>query len=230
VTLTLTVSNACTLPVAATAVVSVTAPAVVLQNPTVNQVPPLSVFAGQAGTFTITGSDPNVPALTPLTFAAVQTGGPPLGALSVAQNGPTGATVSLTAGAAGTVQISITATNTGNKVSAAIIATVTVSAAPADTVTITNVTYRTGKQRLILAVTDAPASNAVLKLLPYVYVKNNVDTIFNPAVLGDVLTNGGGGLYTMTLVGAPQPKAGATITVKSSAGGSGSTNTVLIRN
>jgi hypothetical protein len=191
------------------------------------------MFVLQTGTFTVSGSDPNWPASLPLTFT-VTGAGAPLASKTVTPIGgatSTSASVSLTTSATpGTVQLTITATNSTGQVSAPISVTLTVSAAPTDVVTITNVTYRTSKQRLILTVTDAPAGNAVLKLQPYQYVQNGVTKIFNPANLGaDTLTNGGGGLYTMTLVGAPQPKAGATITVNSSAGGSGSTTALTIR-
>ncbi len=231
-----TVSNACAVGLTSSATVIVSAPpAPVLQSPTVNQVPALSMFVSQTGTFTVSGSDPNVPASLPLTFTVTGAGAPLVSAIATPIGGLTSTSASvqlITSATPGTVQLTITATNSTGQSSAPITATLTVSAAPADVVTITSVIFRTLKLRLLLTVTDAPAGNAVLKLQPYEYVSGGVTRLFNPLSLGtgaDTLANGGGGLYTMSLVGAPQPKAGATITVKSSAGGSGSTTAITIR-
>jgi hypothetical protein len=83
-------------------------------------------------------------------------------------------------------------------------------------VAITTAEYRTGKQRLILTATSSIVSpNVTLRLLPYL---TTTGATFDPAGLGDILTNGGGGLYTMTLVGAPQPAAGPVLSVRSNLG------------
>jgi len=81
---------------------------------------------------------------------------------------------------------------------------------PVDRITITGSVYRFGKQRLDLTVTDTVVSpTLILTLAPYVcqagvtaQCKNG---IFDPASLGNVLTNGGNGNYTLTIVGAPEP-------------------------
>lgn len=235
VTLHFTVSNACAVGLTSSAIVVVTAPPLVLANPTVNQVPALSMFVSQTGTFTVSGSDPNVPASLPLTFTVTGAGAPLVSAIVTPIGGATSTSASvqlITSATPGTVQLTITATNSTGQSSAPITAILTVSAAPADVVTITSVVFRTLKLRLILTVTDAPAGNAVLKLQPYEYVSNGVTRLFNPINLGtgaDTLTNGGGGLYTMSLVGAPQPRLGAAITVTSNLGGSGSTTAITIR-
>jgi hypothetical protein len=61
--------------------------------------------------------------------------------------------------------------------------------------------------------------NVVLTLQPYVTTNG---TTFDPAQLGNVLTNTGGGTYTLTLVGAPEPAVSPAkpIVVTSNLGGS----------
>ena len=210
VSVSLTASNSCG---SNTASSSVTVNA--LQAPTVTQVAPVTVSGGSANVLLLSGTDPNSPAKTPLTFTVTQApanGGPSLLGLTVTQAPPTGATVSFTAPvlAAGTinpavVNLSITAKNSAGISSAASTTTVTVLP-PVDTITITTAQYRTGKQRIDLTVADSLVSpNIVLKLQPYVARDG---TIFDPAALGNTLTNNGGGGYVMTLVGAPPPACG----------------------
>ena len=82
---------------------------------------------------------------------------------------------------------------------------------------ITNAEYRIGQQRLILSATSSVISpNVDLFLMRYATAAGGT---FTPVVGADKLTNGGGGLYTMTLVGVPQPAAGAVLRVQSSLGG-----------
>jgi hypothetical protein len=204
--------------------------------PTVNHVTPVSVASGANGSFpVISGSDPNSPLLTPLTFTVTQAGAPALLSLTTLQNqacspvvpGTTCAKVTFTAPllpilqiGPSVIQITITATNTANVVSAAESTTVTINPIP-DNPVITNAEYRTGKQRLIITATDLPANpNLVLTLQRY---ETTTAGVFYPALATDplpgVFTNGGGGLYTLTLVGAPQPAAGAVLQVKSNNGG-----------
>ncbi|HET8887697.1 MAG TPA: hypothetical protein VFQ41_02245, partial [Candidatus Angelobacter sp.] len=57
--------------------------------PTVNPIPNQSVVSGAAGTFNVTGSDPNVPPATPLAWTISQAGAPALLSLTIAPTGST---------------------------------------------------------------------------------------------------------------------------------------------
>jgi hypothetical protein len=91
---------------------------------------------------------------------------------------------------------------------------------PADQVQITNVEYRADKQRLIVTATSSVASqDIILTLQPYVTATG---TTFDPALLGNIFTNGPPlGTYTLIVVGVPQPAAppATPLTARSSAGG-----------
>ena len=217
VTLSLTVSNGVG---SSTATANLTVKAALA--PTVNPVSPVTLFSGANGTFTVSGADPNTPAaLLPLTFTASQAPSVLTG-LTVLGLTDTTARVNFTAPLlpAGqttptVVQVAVTATNSLGVASAPVTTTVTVNPVP-DSVAITAAEYRTGKQRLILSATSSIVSpNVTLRLLPYL---TNTGATFDPANLGDTFTNGGGGLYTMTLVGAPQPAAGPVLFVRSNLG------------
>jgi hypothetical protein len=71
---------------------------------------------------------------------------------------------------------------------------------------VTTAQYRTSKARFDLTVTytgvgvNTPAT--VLKLMPYVTTSG---TTYDPSVLSAVFTAAGGGVYNLTLVGAPTP-------------------------
>jgi len=196
------------------------------QPPVVNAVAPQSVIGGQLGTFTITGTDPNTPAL-PITFTYVgssQVSGPPLAFPAVTIGNPsnaTQATVSFTAPLLPAAQVdpnvyelSFKAKNNVNpNFSPTIVVTVTVRPVP-DIISITDAEYRTGKQRLILSATSNDPT-AVLKLLPYARLSGGT---FDPTLLGVTFTNAGAGLWTLTLVGAPQPAAGAVLQITSTRG------------
>jgi hypothetical protein len=236
-TVTLTATNSCGTNSAASSVV-VNPP----QAPTVTQVAPISVFSAKSASFVVSGTDPNVPAKLPLTFSVTQApaiaGGPVLGSLTVRQGVPnsSSATVSFVAPTlpagqvtSSVVNLSITATNSAGVVSAVSSTSVTVQPV-ADQITITIAQYRTSKQRLDLTVSDTTVSpNIVLTLQPYITTGG---VLFNPSSLGNTLTNGGAGLYTLTLVGAPPPACGnptgayatpcptLVLTVKSNIGGS----------
>ena len=203
-------------------------------SPTVNHVNPITVTSGNNSSFEVSGSDPNVPALTPLTFHVTQAGLPALiGLTDPAVNhacaplvaGTTCATVSFQAPIVAvptTIQVAITATNTAGAVSTAENTTVTVNPV-ADSPVITNAEYRTGKQRLVITASDLPFNpNVVLTLQRYL-TNAPGGTTFYPALATDllpgVMTSGGGGLYTLTLVGVPQPAGGAVLQVKSNLGG-----------
>ena len=101
--------------------------------PTVNPIPNQSVNSGQAGTFSVTGSDPNVPPATPLAWTISQAGAVALQSLVITPTGATSATVSFTAPTgvlvATPITVTVTATNTiGASTSA--VTTVTVNPAP----------------------------------------------------------------------------------------------------
>ena len=204
-------------------------------SPTVNHVNPITVTSGNNGSFEVVGSDQNLPApLLPLIFHVTQAGLPALiGLTDPAVNhlcaplvaGTDCATVSFQAPVVAvptTIQVAITATNTANAVSLTENTTVTVNPV-ADAPVITNAEYRTGKQRLIIAASDLPFNpNVVLTLQRYL-TNAPGGTTYYPALATDplpgVMTSGGGGLYNLTLVGVPQPAAGAVLQVKSNLGG-----------
>jgi hypothetical protein len=101
--------------------------------PTVNPFPNQSVISGAAGTFNVTGSDPNVPPATPLAWTISQAGAPALLSLVITPTGATSATVSFTAPAgvlvATPITLTVTATNAIG-ISTSAIATVTINPAP----------------------------------------------------------------------------------------------------
>ena len=188
--------------------------------PTVNPVVGLSVFSGANGNFTVTGADTNTPALVPLTFNFA-TPTAPLTGVSVTNPLSTSARVNFTApivppGPDLVTTLSITATNSFGLISSPRLVTITVKPTP-DSPLITNAEYRIGQQRLILSATSSVISpNVNLFLMPYATAAGGT---FTPGVGANQLTNGGGGLYTMALVGVPQPANGAVLRVQSSIGG-----------
>ena len=193
--------------------------------PTVNHVAAVTVFAGAAlVTLPLSGVDPNVPAQA-LTFNVTQAGAPALLNLKVTSTGTSTATLSFSVPALPLGQVvpsvitrSTTATNAGGATSAADVTTVTIQP-QGDGVAVTNVTYRIGVARLIITATSTLASpNVVLTLRPYVTTQG---TTFDPATLGNTFTNNGGGLHSLTLVGAPQPASppALPIVVQSNLGG-----------
>ncbi|HEX3481836.1 MAG TPA: hypothetical protein VHT91_42780 [Kofleriaceae bacterium] len=186
--------------------------------PTIVHIAPRTVASGTAVAMTATCSDPNGLACS---FVWTQTSGTPV---VLSPNPHVGATVSFTvalaAGVAPAVlQFQIVATNTAGVSSAPDVTTVTVTP-PADQVRITNVEYRADKQRLIVTATSSVVSqDVILTLQPYVTATG---TTFDPALLGNLFTNGPPlGTYTLTVVGAPQPAAppATPLTARSSAGG-----------
>jgi hypothetical protein len=185
--------------------------------PTVTHIPAVTVNSGTPVSLTAKCVDP---AGLACTFTWTQTSGTPV---VLSPNPKTGATISFTvalpAGApVATLQFSIVARNSAGVFSAPDTTSVTINP-PADVVAITVADYRTGKQRLILTATSSVISpTVVLTLQPYLTATG---TTFNPATLGNTFTNTGGGIYTLTLVGAPEPALpnATPLTVKSSAGG-----------
>lgn len=213
VTLSLTATNSC-----GTSTVNTTVTVNPAAAPTVNHIAPQTVASGAAVTLTATGTDPSGGALT---FTWTQTAGPNV----LAPNPKTGASVSFAAPAAAqcppttlTLNFSVTATNAAGATSAPELTSVTVNPLP-DAVTITSTEYRTTKQRLVItASSSVVCAGVTLTLQPYV---TKAGTTFDPSTLGATFTNNGGGGYTLTLVGAPEPAdpPATPLTVKSNLNG-----------
>ena len=212
-TLTLTATNCGgTVVSTSTTTVTVSAPAA----PTVTAPTAVSVFSGAAGSFAVSGSDPNVPALTPLTFTETQAGAPALTGLTATSTGATTANVTFTAPVLpvgqvtpATVTVTTTARNTAGVSSAGASTVVTVNPL-VDNVIIQTAIYRTSARRLIVTATSSVISpNVVLKLQPYVATDG---TTYNPdpaaGGVGNVFTNAGGGNYTLTINAVPAPACG----------------------
>ncbi|MBZ5490875.1 MAG: hypothetical protein LAO76_08090 [Acidobacteriia bacterium] len=187
--------------------------------PTVNHVAPLTLFSGAAGNLAVTGSDPNVPAAVPLFFAATQAGVPALNNFTVTQGpNPPGTSATITFNApvlplgqvtTSVVNLTITATNTANLVSAPEFTSVTVTPLP-DLITPTSAQYRVNNKRLIITANSSVVSpNVNLFLQSYV---TTTGTTYNPdpaaGGAGNLFTNNGAGAYTITLNGVPEPACG----------------------
>lgn len=187
--------------------------------PTVNHVPPLTLFSGAAGSMPVTGSDPNIPAAVPLFFAATQAGVPALNNFTVTQGpNPPGTSATITFNApvlplgqvtTSVVNLKITATNTANLVSAPEFTSVTVTPLP-DAITPTSAQYRVNNKRLIITANSSVISpNVNLFLQSYV---TTTGTTYNPdpaaGGAGNLFTNNGAGAYTITLNGVPEPACG----------------------
>lgn len=204
-------------------------PAAAVLAPVVNPVAAISVPVNSTDvSMLVTGSDPNVPARTPLTYVVTQTPagtlqfpsagcalGTTQGNLCVTGSGVTSATISFNAPAAPvTVTLTITAINSAGVASAPVNATVTVT----DVFSITAAEYRTNKQRLIVNITDNTVDPTIqIFLQPY-----RCETATAPCVqtaggvwmydpdpanggVGNLFTGGAGGLYLIDVVGAPAP-------------------------
>jgi hypothetical protein len=187
--------------------------------PTVNHVPPLTLFSGAAGSMAVTGSDPNVLAAVPLFFAATQAGAPALNNFTVTQGpNPPGTSATITFNApvlplgqvtTSVVNLTITATNTANLVSAPEFTSVTVTPLP-DAITPTSAQYRVNNKRLIITANSSVVSpNVNLLLQSYVTITGSV---YNPdpaaGGAGNLFTNNGAGAYSLTLNGVPEPACG----------------------
>ncbi|HEX7287606.1 MAG TPA: hypothetical protein VF532_15565 [Candidatus Angelobacter sp.] len=226
VTVSLTAANGCAgSPNTASANVHVNA----ALPPVVNPVAAISVPVNTSNvSMLVTAIDPNVPALTPLTFTVTQTpagtlqfpsalcpGGVTQGNLCVTPAGPTSANITFNAPATPTtVTLSFTAINAAGVASAPVTTTVTLT----DVFNITAAEYRIGKQRLIVNVTDLTVDPTIqIFLQPYRCEVNaapcapNAQGIWmynpDPAAggVGNLFTGGAGGLYIIDVVGAPKP-------------------------
>jgi hypothetical protein len=227
ITVTVTATN--TIGASTSAITTVTInPAPVIQAPVANPVAAVSVPVNASDVnILITGSDPNVPAQTPLLFTVTQapagtlifpSGGCALGVvqgnLCVTPSGPTSATVSFNAPATPvSVTLTITAINAGGVASTPITTTVTVT----DVFSITAAEYRTNKQRLIVNVTDNTIDPTIqIFLQPYRCENAAAPCVLTGGVwmydpdpahggVGNLFTGGAGGLYVIDVVGAPAP-------------------------
>jgi hypothetical protein len=126
------------------------------------------------------------------------------------------------------ITLRVVATNTGNANSAPALTTVTITPVP-DVVAVTAAQYRTSKQRLDVTATSSVVSpNVVLTLQPYLTITG---ATFDPAALGNTFTNTGGGIYTLTLVGPPEPAIppAKPIQVKSNLGGLSPQTAITVR-
>ncbi|PYP90844.1 MAG: hypothetical protein DMG65_10070 [Candidatus Angelobacter sp. Gp1-AA117] len=229
ITVTVTATNTigiASAPVSTTVAIN---PPVPVLPPVANPVAAVSVPVGSSDvSLLITGSDPNIPARTPLLFTITQNPAGTLqfpsagcalgtnqGNLCVTPSGPTTATVSFNAPAAPVVvTLTITAINSAGVVSAPVTTTVTVT----DVFSITAAEYRSNKQRLIVNVTDNTIDPTIqIFLQPYrcenaaapcVQTAPGVWT-YDPDPInggvGNLFTGGAGGLYIIDVVGAPAP-------------------------
>jgi hypothetical protein len=189
--LTLTAKNVCGTASVATTVTVQAAPAPTI-NPIINQ----TVNAGTLVTITASSASSPTPSWTWL-----QTSGPANPPLTQTANPTSTSNLRFTPTVAGTYTFSVKATN-GNGTSPTTNVTITVKPAAVNNITFT-AEFRTGKQRLVLTAITTDLTATSMTLLPYM---TESGTMFDPATLGAAqLTNGGGGNWTLTAVGALPP-------------------------
>jgi PKD repeat protein len=172
---------------------------------------------------TLHGNGSTAPRGLPLTYHWSQTAGP-LVVLSANDSAaaaqPTFTAPALAPGAASTVlNFTLVVTSSVGAISAPSFTTVTVLP-PADVVTITGVEYRIGKQRLTIDATSSVVSPTVTLALQAFATAAGLKP-------GGTLTNLGGGVYQLILVGVPQPSN--TVTVTSTAGGTATSGITRLR-
>jgi hypothetical protein len=193
--LSFTASNIAGPSTASTTIVVAPAP-----PPTVNPITNQTVVNGTPVSITATSSSAPLP-----TFAWTQTSGPAAVAFTQAPAAGTAtssSSITFTPLTAGTYTFSVQATN-ANGTSTAVSVTITVQNAVITNVTLTPVEYRISKQRLVITATTPDLNVTSMVLQPYVA---DTGTTFDPATLGAAqFTNTGGGIWTITVVGAPKP-------------------------
>ena len=167
----------------------------------------------RAGTFVLSGTDPNGLALT---FNVVQSGAPALINLDTISTGLNTARVTFTAAflpigqvLSSVINITVTATNSLGVPSLPMFATVSIDPLP-DLVTVQSATYVVASKRLIINATSTVVNpNVVLTLQPFL---TTTGTTYNPdpaaGGVGNKFTNNGGGLYSLTINGVPEPACG----------------------
>jgi len=198
-----------------TAAVTVTVAAPQQAAPVVTPIAARTVTSGTTVTLTAQGSGTHA-----LTYTWTQSSGPSQpfkqqngsATMSVAHALPVGQTTNDVLG------FTVVATDTVTRAtSAPVTATITFTPIP-DTDAITVAEYRISKQRLDITATSSVTSpKVVLRLQPY---RTTSGALFDPASTGNTFTNNGGGNYTLTLVGVPQPGPDAPLVVTSNLGGS----------
>jgi hypothetical protein len=190
-----TASNVCGAASADTTIVVQAAP-----PPTINAIPPQTVNANTL--VTINASSASLPAPT---WAWVQVAnGAPIVALTQT---PSAATPSSTSKVTFTPVVAsppdylfdVTATNVNGISSPPTRVTITVNAASTLNITIGTAEYRTGQQRLVIAATTTDLTVTSMVLQPYLTTNGTFTTGTTP------LTNAGGGLWNLTIVGAARP-------------------------
>ena len=210
VTITLTVSDSNGIGTA-TQIINVNPPAA--PGLTVSAPLDRTVVTGTTVSYTGTCADPNGLACT-ITWTQVNAGVIDMPVMATQTGTSLSFTPTLGFGvSAKTMRIQAIATNSAGISSSPVTMNVTVNPI-ADVVTLTAVEYRVGKQRLSLTATSSVISpKVVLTMDPYVSAAGNTVV---PGAVG-ILLNNGGGLYTLDLVGFPEPRD--VITVRSSLGG-----------
>jgi len=195
--LTFSTFNICGIASAATTIT-------VTQNtppPTINPIANQSVVFGSPAASPVTVQATTTSSPSP-TFTWAQTSGPAVTGETQTPAGPTfTSTLRFTPSGPGTYVYSVSATNVGgtsNPVSVTIVVTPTVTT----NIVITPAEYRIGKQRLVLTATTTDPAVTSMVLHPY---KLDNGTTFDPTPLGASFTNTGGGVWTLTIVGAQPP-------------------------
>ncbi|BDG01922.1 PKD domain-containing protein [Anaeromyxobacter oryzae] len=190
---------------------------------TVNPVLPPTAIAGanqtvQSGaTVTLDGSASRDAQGLPLTYTWLQVSGPPVTLTGASTAKPTFVAPAI-APSSPSVAIAFTLTVNDGYVSSFPAATNVTVLPAADQIQITLVEYRTQKQRLTVNASDLTVTDGSATLY------------LQPLTAGGVplqLQNLGGGLYTIQLVGVPQP---TTVTVTSSLGGTATSGITRLRN
>jgi len=187
-----TASNVCGAASADTTITVQAAP-----PPTVNAITPQTVNAGTLVTINASSASLPAPAWTWVQVA----NGAPIVALTQTPSAatPSGTSrVTFTPTVVGTYLFDVTATNV-NGTSVAQRATITVNAASTLNITIGTAEYRTGQQRLVIAATTTDLTVTSMRLQPY-QTETGTFTTGTTA-----LTNAGGGLFNLTIVGAARP-------------------------
>jgi hypothetical protein len=185
VTLTLTATN-CGGPSTSTTTVNVTLGLAPIVSPIANQF----ITSGASGSFGVTGSDPNSPPGTPLTWSISQTGTPALLALTITPTGATTANVTYTAPAnvstATNITVTVTATNTASLTSAPVSLLVTIVPAAVPVVNpVAPISLFAGQASPVIALSGSDGN--VPPSLPLTF---SVAQSGSPALVGLLVTQG----------------------------------------
>ena len=180
---------------------------------------PATVASG--GTVTLTANNVSNPSGLPLTYTWTITNAAN-GAVYQTLNSTSASTtlkapiVPATAGPV-TLRVSLSLANTGSTTAPFVItngASVTVSPTVGDTLALTNAVYRQTKARLDLTVTSSQISTSIMLTVKMSYLDRVTGKLKTVSAL---MTNAGGGSYTITFTGLPFPTS---ILITSTGGGS----------